>query len=338
MRAYRLEKEGDLMGLIEHERAAPVPGPHDIVVRVHAVSLNKRDLFIKNGTYPLAPKGLVIPLSDGAGEVVEVGEQVTRFRLGDRVTGNYFARWKSGPLELDVFDQLGCTLDGMLAEFVLLDEQWAVKVPPHLSWEEAATLTCAGVTAWNCLVGPVPIVAGQSVLTIGTGGVSMFALQFAKALGARVIACTSKGEKVGRLKELGADVVINSSENPEWGANARAATEGRGVDLVVETVGPETIEQSMRAVNMHGQVMLLIARGPDNAGIQISPWTYGSTAATIRRVFVGNRTSFEAMNRAITSNSISPIIDRVFPLSKLHDAFEYFAQGKSFGKVVITLK
>jgi NADPH:quinone reductase-like Zn-dependent oxidoreductase len=335
MRCYQLQKLGDPTGIVECHREAPTAGPRDIVVRVRAASINKRDLFILKGTYPLPSRPGVVPLSDGAGEVVALGERVTRFRVGDRVAGNYFARWKSGPIELDVFDQLGCALDGMLTEMAVLDEEWAVRIPDHLTWEEAATLPCAALTAWNSLVGPVPVVAGQTVLTLGSGGVSMFALQFARALGARVIVTTSSPGKVGRLEELGADVVIDAAENPEWGKAVRNATGGRGVDLVVETMGPDTIEQSMRAVALHGQIMLLIARGTQKPDIQISAQAYAATMATIRRVFVGNRASFEAMNRMLAQTEIRPVIDRVFPFSEAREAFGYFMPGKSFGKVVI---
>jgi NADPH:quinone reductase-like Zn-dependent oxidoreductase len=336
MRTYLLERLGDPSGIVEHERETPRVGPRDILVRVRATSINKRDVFILKGTYPLPAKPGVVPLSDGAGEVVAVGEHVTRFRLGDRVAGNYFARWKRGPIDYDVFEQLGCAFDGMLTEHALLDEEWAVKVPDHLSWEEAATLPCAGVTAWNSIVGPVPVIAGQTVLTLGSGGVSLFALQFAKAMGARVIVTTSSQAKVEALQKLGADVVIDYGANPEWGKAVRDASGGRGVDLVVETMGPDTIEQSMRAVGLHGQIMLLIARGAHKADIQISAQAYSATMATIRRVFVGNRDSFEAMNRAITQHRIRPVIDRVFPSSAVHEAFAYFMRGKSFGKVVLS--
>jgi NADPH:quinone reductase-like Zn-dependent oxidoreductase len=336
MRVYQLEKLGDPSGIVQRQRETPRVGPHDILVRVRATSINKRDVFILKGTYPLPAKPGVIPFSDGAGEVVAAGEHVTRFRIGDRVAGNYFARWRSGPIEQDQFDQLGCAIDGMPAEFAVLDEQWAVAVPDHLSWEEAATLPCAGVTAWNSLVGPVPILAGQTVLTLGSGGVSLFALQFAKIFGARVIATTSSQDKAPRLKELGADVVIDYATNREWGKAVRDVTGGRGVDLVVETMGPDTIEQSMRAVSLHGQIMLLIARGVQRPNIEISAQAYAATMATIRRVFVGSRASFEAMNRAIAQARIKPVIDRVFKFEQVQAAFEYFMRGKSFGKVVVT--
>ena len=336
MRTYRLERLGHPDGMTARECETPRVGLRDIIVRVRATSINKRDVSILNGTYPLPARLGVIPLSDGAGEVVATGERVKRFQIGDRVAGNYFARWRRGPIDYDVFEQLGCALDGMLTEFALLDEEWAVKVPDHLSWEEAATLPCAGVTAWNSIVGPEPAIAGQTVLTLGSGGVSLFALQFAKALGARVIVTTSSPQKVQRLLDLGADAVIDSRRNPEWGKAVRDATGGRGADLIVETMGPDTIEQSMRAVGLHGQVMLLIARGVHKPDIQISAQAYGATMATIRRIFVGSRDSFEAMNRAIAQHRIRPVIDRVFPFSAVHDAFEYFMRGNSFGKVVVT--
>jgi NADPH:quinone reductase-like Zn-dependent oxidoreductase len=335
MRVFQIEQLRDSMGIVERETPTPSPGPSEILVRVRAMSLNKRDLFILQGTYPIAAKPGVVALSDGAGEVVAVGDRVTRFRVGDRVAGNYFPRWKSGPIEPDVFDQLGCTLDGMLTELAILHEEWAVRIPDGLSWEEAATLPCAAVTAWNSLVGPVPVLAGQTVLTLGTGGVSLFSLQFAKALGARVIITTSRDQKTDRLKELGADVVINYAENPEWGKAVRDATGGRGVDLVVETMGADTIEQSMRAVALHGQIMLLIARGTQKSHIEISAQAYGATTATLRRLFVGSRSSFEAMNRAIEVTRLKPQIDRVFPFSEAPQALNYYRSGKPFGKVVV---
>ena len=184
----------------------------------------------------------------------------------------------------------------------------------------------------------MPVVAGQTVLTLGSGGVSLFALQFAKAMGARVVATTSSDDKGERLKALGADVVINYRTDPEWGKAVRAATGGEGVHLVVETFGPDTIEQSMRAVGLHGQVMLLIARGVDKPHIEISSQAYGATMATLRRVFVGHRASFEAMNSAIALAGLRPVIERVFPFAQAREAYRHFAQGRSFGKVVISME
>lgn len=337
MRSYYLNKDSGGLRLAIRETADPKPGPREIVVRVRTASLNKRDLFILNGTYPVRAQADVVPLSDGAGDVVEKGSQVTRFEVGDRVSGNYFARWASGPLSAEVFDQLGCTLNGMASELAVLDESWAVRIPNSLTWEEAATLPCAGVTAWNAIVGPQPLIAGQTMLTLGSGGVSLFALQFAKALGARVAVITSSSEKESRLRELGADIVVNSKRTAEWGATIKEATAGAGADVVVETIGPETIEQSMRAVGFHGQIVLLITRGKDKAGIEIPSSAYSNTLATIRRLFVGNRASFEAMNRAIETNGIKPVIDRVFPFSELNEAYRYYGQGDAFGKVVVSM-
>jgi OsmC subfamily peroxiredoxin len=256
MRSYHLEGEAGC--LVMHEAARPEPGPHQIVVRVRATSLNRRDAMILNGTYPLTPCQGIVPLSDGAGDVVAIGDAVTRFAIGDRVTGSYFARWIDGPIHTGLIDQLGCTLDGMLAEYTLLDEQWAVRLPDHLDWDEAATLTCAGVTAWNAVTGAKTLKPGQWVLVIGTGGVSLYALQFAKMLGCRVVAVTSRAAKAERLRALGADHVIIAFETPEWGAWVRELT--GGIDLVVETGGPASFAQSLTASTLYGHVVLLTAR------------------------------------------------------------------------------
>jgi NADPH:quinone reductase-like Zn-dependent oxidoreductase len=335
MQTYILQTPGSLDHLILQRRERPQPEPHEIVIRIRAMSVNKRDLFILAGTYPLSAKPGIIPLSDGAGEVVAIGDRVTRFKVGDRATGIYFPRWRSGPLEPDQFDQTGCTLDGMLTEYACLDEQSAVHVPDHLTWDEAATLTCAGVTAWNSICGPEPIIAGQTVLTLGTGGVSLFALQFAKMFGCRTIVTTSDAAKARKLVALGADHIINYSTTPDWGQAVRDLTGGRGVDLIVETMGPDTIEQSMRAISLHGQIMLLISRSATRAAIEISSQAYARTMATIRRVFVGNRASFESMNRAIAAHHLRPVIDRVFPFEQAREALAYAKAGKQFGKVVI---
>lgn len=337
MRAYYLKRNGERLQLTLRETAPPTPGPREILIRVRAASLNKRDLFILDGSYPVRPQTDVVPLSDGVDEIVQKGSQVSRFNVGDRVAGNYFARWTNGALSAEVFDQLGCTLNGMASEFAVLDEAWAVKIPESLTWEQAATLPCAGVTAWNSIVGPQPLIAGQTLLALGSGGVSLFALQFARAFGARVAVVTSSSEKESRLREIGADIVVNSTLTPEWGVTIKAATAGAGADVIVETMGPDTIEQSIRAVAFHGQIALLITRGKNKPNIEIPSSAYSTTLATIRRVFVGNRASFEAMNRAIQITGIKPIIDRVFSFAELEEAYRYYGQGKAFGKVVISM-
>ncbi|MET0334160.1 MAG: NAD(P)-dependent alcohol dehydrogenase [Rhizobacter sp.] len=335
--AYTLPPGGKLDLLQAVPRPMPEPGPKDILVRVRAASLNKRDLLILDGSYPMPARPGVVPLSDGVGEVMAVGAAVTRFKVGDRVAGCYFPRWRSGPIRLDLIDQLGCTLDGMLAQHVCLDQEWAVKLPEHLSWEEAATLPCAGLTAWNCLHGPVPVEAGQTVLTLGSGGVSTFALAFAKAAGARVIVTTSGEEKAARLHSLGADVVIDRSRQPHWGDAVREATGGAGADLVVEGFGADTIEESMRAVALHGQVMVLITRSATRPDLVLPSRHYAASMATIRRVFVGHRESFEAMNRSIALMGYRPVVEKVFGFDEAPAAYRHFLAGDTFGKVVITM-
>ncbi|MER5898557.1 NAD(P)-dependent alcohol dehydrogenase [Streptomyces mirabilis] len=335
MRAYHLETPGTVDGIAPRETDRPEPGPRDILVRIRAVSLNKRDLLILNGTYPLKAVPDVIPLSDGAGEVVAVGAEVTRFAVGDRVASTYFPKWIDGRITPALIDQPGATLPGMLTEYARLDENAAVRVPEHLGWEEAACLPCAGVTAWHALTGGEALTPGQTVLTLGTGALSLFVVQFAKTLGAEVIATTSGATKADRLKALGADHVVNYSENPEWGTAVRELTGGRGADLVVETNGPDTIEQSMRAAALYGQIMLLTTGNPHRPGIEISNAVYASSLATIRRVFVGSRAHFESMNRALTLHGTRPVIDRAFGFDEVHEAFRHYESGVAFGKVVI---
>ncbi|KAF5997573.1 NAD(P)-dependent alcohol dehydrogenase [Streptomyces sp. WAC00263] len=335
MRAYHLETPGTVDGIAPRETDRPEPGPRDILVRVRAVSLNKRDLLILNGTYPLKAVPDVIPLSDGAGEVVAVGAEVTRFAVGDRVASTYFPKWIDGRITPAQIDQPGATLPGMLTEYARLDENAAVRVPDHLGWEEAACLPCAGVTAWHALTGGEALAPGQSVLTLGTGALSLFVVQFAKTLGAEVIATTSGATKADRVKALGADHVVNYSENPEWGTAVRELTGGRGADLVVETNGPDTIEQSMRAAALYGQIVLLTTGNPRRPGIEISNAVYAASLATIRRVFVGSRAHFESMNRALTLHGTRPVVDRTFGFDEVHEAFRYYESGVAFGKVVI---
>jgi NADPH:quinone reductase-like Zn-dependent oxidoreductase len=332
MQAYHLEKLETIDGIALREQKEPAPNPKEIIVRIRATSLNRRDTMILQKSYPLPAKPDVIPLSDGAGEVVAVGNEVTRFKVGDRVMGSYFVRWRDGRFTRDVVDQLGCTLDGMLTEYALLDEQWAVSVPEHLTWEEAATLPCAGVTAWNSVIDTGAVKPGQTVLTLGSGGVSVFAIQFAKLAGCRVLVTTSSESKAGKLREVGADYVINHATKPRWGEEVRDLG---GADVIVETVGLETIEQSIVAAALHGQIILLITRSPHKRALEISGDLYAISLATIRRVFVGSRACLESMNQAIAANHLRPVIDRVFPFTQARQAYEYFLQGNVFGKVVI---
>lgn len=335
MKAYHLERFGTLDGLVMRDQEIPVPGPREALVRIYAASLNRRDLMILNQTYPVPARADVIPVSDGAGEVMAVGESVTRVKVGDRVAGNYFARWKEGKLAWDqVTHQLGCTLDGMLTEYALLDEDALVRLPASLTYEEAATLPCAAVTAWSALTGSGPIQPADTVLTLGTGGVALFALQLAKVLGARVIATTSSDKKVERLKHLGADEVVNYRTSPEWSRTVRELTAGVGVNRVVETGGSDTLEESIKSVAPNGEIALVTAIGK-RPMIEIHPPVLAASLLTIRRLLVGSRASFEEMICTIAQHELHPVIDHTFTFSEARQAYDYYATEPIFGKVVI---
>ena len=335
MKAYQLERPGDLSGILLRDRDQRQPGPTEILIRVKAASINRRDLMILGKTYPLPPKPGVIPLSDGAGEVVAIGDRVTRFKTGDRVTGSYWPKWRDGLLASDLVDQLGCTLDGMGAEYALLDEQWAVRLPDHISWQEGACLSCAGVTAWCAVTGSGFAGPGRTVLTLGTGDVSLFAVQFAKLMGSRVIATTSSPAKAEKLRTLGADEVVNYAETPDWGSAVRSLTGGTGVDLVVETMGPPTIAQSLIAAARYSEIVLLIWKAPGHPDLVVPGDVYGPTLASIRRLFVGSRADLEAMIKAIAQHSLRPVIGKQFAFEQLHEAYDYFDSRAGFGKIVI---
>lgn len=327
MKAYQLEEFGGFDGIRPVNRADPRPGPQQMVVRIGAASLNYRDILILRKACPLPATQGVVPLSDGAGEVVAVGEGVRRVSRGDRVAAKYFPRWQGGDLTPDSgMEQFGCTRDGMLADHVLTEETALVKIPDHLSFAEAAALPCAGVTAWSALNGPRRIIPGETVLTIGSGGVALFATQFAKAFGARTIAVTSSAEKVARLRKLGVDEVIDRRSCPEWDRAIVDLTGGRGVDHVVETGTLETVHKSLAVCGWNAQITLVLAMGEGAI----------NTAAlrgliTLRCVFIGSRSGFEAMNRAIAHHRIHPVIDRNFAFDDALSAYEYFEARTHFG-------
>ncbi|MFE9423509.1 NAD(P)-dependent alcohol dehydrogenase [Kitasatospora sp. NPDC006697] len=337
MRSYHLTGAGEPeQSLRLREHPIPEPGPTGLLVRVRAAALNRRDELILHDRYPLPSRPEVVPLSDGAGEVVAVGARVTRFRVGDRVVGSYWPRWTGGRLSTHLYDQLGNTVDGMLTEYAVLDQEWAVGVPDSLSWTEAATLPCAAVTAWTSLTGGRGLRPGGTVLTLGSGGVSLFALQLAKAMGCRVICTTSAPEKAERLLALGADEVIDYRVEPEWSGRARELTGGEGADLVVETVGPATFEQSMRSAGLHGEVVF-VGGSAVEPELRIATATYARTMATVRRVFVGSRADLADLVRAVAVTGIRPVIDSVFPFEQAREAYRHYLSGGSFGKVVIAI-
>jgi NADPH:quinone reductase-like Zn-dependent oxidoreductase len=331
MQAYRLEQLGSLNGLKRHDQVAPEPGPGQVRVKLRARSLNYRDLLILHERYAFPARAGVVPLSDGAGEVEALGAGVTTFKVGDRVAAAYFPRWPSGKLEMPMaVEQFGCTRDGMLADYLLADASALLTLPGHLSFEQACTLPCAAVTAWNALVGGRPITPGDNILVIGTGGVALFALQFAKIFGARVIAITSSRQKEATLRALGANDVVDRGQHPEWATAVRKLTAGAGVDHVVETGAIDTLPQSLASCAANAELALVAALGPGSldAGALRG-------LVTIRRVFVGSRASFEAMNRAIAVHRLAPVVDRVFPFDEARLAYEHFEAKRHVGKVVI---
>ncbi len=333
MKAYELHPEEGFSALQIVDRPEPsAPGAHDVRVRVRAVSLNYRDIVVARGSKK-RPKRIV-PVSDGAGEVVAVGEKVTRVKVGDRVAAAFFPTWLGGAfVEEHHANALGGSLDGMLAEQVVLAEGAWVKIPPHFSFEQAATLPCAGVTAWHALYEAATLRPGDSVLVQGTGGVSIFALQLARATGADVIATSSSADKRARLEQMGATKTIDYREEPKWGEAVRAATGGRGVDLAVEVGGAGTFDQSIKALRYGGTMSLLGIL----AGTQGPIDTYSIFHKNIRvhGVYVGSVAMFEGLVRALEASKIEPIIDQVFPFTEARAAYEHLASGKHFGKVVI---
>ncbi len=334
MQSYRLEQFGSLDHLILQNEEIPQPGTGEVLVRVRASALNYRDLALLHGEYPMSCRPGLVPLSDGSGEIVAVGGGVSRFRVGDRVTNTFFPNWMGGRFPVTaIAEQYGSDRDGWLTEYKVVSQEALVSIPEYLSFEAAATLPCAAVTAWSALAGPAPVSPGDTVLTLGSGGVSLFAIQLAKLRGARVIATTSSSEKAQRLKAMGADEVINYNEVSAWGEKARELTGGRGVDRVVEVGGAGTLEQSLGATTIGGEIAVIgfVATGP--ADIPFSS-LYGS-GASLRRNTVGSREEFEDLNRALEKHQLHPVVDRVVPFDKAREAWEHFDSRRHFGKVVI---
>lgn len=321
---------------IEHltfaDRADPTPAAGQVLVAVKAVSLNYRDLLVARGQYnPKMPLPRV-PCSDCAGEVLAVGDNVLSVKPGDRVCGTFFQDWADGPLtDAAGKSALGGAIDGVLAEKVLLNEQGVVPVPPHLSWEEAATLPCAAVTAWNALTTDFDP-AGKTVLLQGTGGVSVFALHFATALGAKVLITSGRDDKLNRALGLGAAAGVNYKTTPEWEKWARQQTSGAGVDLVVEVGGAGTLERSVKATRTGGRIALI---GVLAGGSTFDPLPLMMKGITLRGIFVGSRAMFERMNEVMAKHAIRPVVDRVFAFDEVKEAFTHLEGGGHFGKVVV---
>lgn len=334
MRAWQAKPPFGFEALRLVERPRPQPGAHQVLVRVHAASLNYRDLEMVCGTYQGQPQQAFTLLSDGAGEVVEVGCAVTRWQPGARVLGCFWQGWEAGLLG-DSPDALplGGPLDGMLGEYVLLDETGLVACPEHLSWEEAATLPCAALTAWQALVSEGQIKAGDWVLLQGSGGVSLFALQFARLHGARVIVTSGQAERLPRLMELGATAAIDYRAMPDWHAKVLEITAGRGVDHVLEVGGPRSFAQSLQCLRPSGQINVIGYLGGQQG--EINPLLILQRNARVRGIAVGPRQSFEAMICAIEANSLRPLIDRQYGWLDLPAALAHLQAGQHFGKVVL---
>jgi NADPH:quinone reductase-like Zn-dependent oxidoreductase len=329
---------------LEHLKTSELPmpevAPRTVLIKIHAVSLNYRDLLVVKGLYNPRMALPRIPCSDSSGEIVAVGEGVSRVAVGDRVCGIFMQRWLNGALTADKSKAaLGGDVDGMLAEYVVLHEDGVVRFPEHLTYEEAATLPCAGVTAWNALQyggDPArPIVAGETVLIQGTGGVSIFALQFATLLGAKVIGTSSSEEKLARVSSMGLAAGCNYRERPEWWKWAVEKTEGAGVDRIIEVGGAGTFGQSLRAAKVGGMDAQIgvLSGGAVTDALALAPILHKQLR--VQGIYVGSRTMFEKMNDAIAKAGLHPVVDRVFPLQETRDAFQHMESAAHFGKIVI---
>ncbi len=335
MRAYRFDALASLDDLKLHDDPMPAPQRGEVLVGIDSVSLNYRDLALVLGRYVGPGKAGFIPCSDAAGTVAAVGEGVTSFKPGDRAISSFHPRWFGGrPPPTLGRETYGNVRDGWLCEYKVVSQDALVKLPDALSFAEGATLPCAATTAWTALSGAAPIRAGQTVLTLGTGGVSIFAVQLAKALGATVIGTTSSAQKGERLKALGADHVVNYSEIPSWGRHVKTAlTAGVGVDCVVEVGGPATVNESLHAVRWGGEVVLIGFLSQENPGIDY--FHLKNSGATVRAIGVGGRDALEDLVRAVTGAKIKPVIDRAYGFAEAREAFAQLQRAGHVGKIVI---
>ncbi len=334
MKSFEVQEFGiDKLAFVDGE--IPRPGDGQVLVRLNAASLNYRDYMVVQGTYNPKLKRPMVPLSDGAGVVEETGAGVTRFKRGDRVAACFMQAWIDGPVNREkAASALGGAIDGVLREFAVFSEQGLVLAPNTLSGEESAALPCAAVTAWHALFEGTAAAPGDTVLIQGTGGVSTFALQFAKAAGLRIILLSSSDEKLARARELGASETINYRRSPSWEQEVRQLTDGKGVDHVIEVGGSGTMPRSLRAVRMDGTISVIGALS--GADPTVSPVPILMNSVRVQGIYVGSRAMFERMNRAIEFHSIKPVIDKTFKWTDIKDALRYMEAQKHFGKICLS--
>lgn len=335
MRAFQITQFG-LENLHMVDLPTPACGDGMVLIRIHATSLNYRDLLMVRGHYDPKLKMPRIPLSDGAGEVVAVGTGVTRFKPGDRVVGLFLQNWQDGDSSLAKSrGALGGDIDGVLADYVVLPEHGVSQFPAHLSYEEAATLPCAALTAWNALFHVAHTKPGDTVVIQGTGGVSIFALQFAKLAGARVLGTSGSDEKLERAKALGLDQGLNYKTTPDWSGWVKKHTSGEGADVIVEVGGAGTLSQSMKSIRVGGTIAQIGVLSGTEERLVV-------TSVLMRQlrligVYVGSHTMMQAMHSAMEVSNMKPVVGKVFPISEAVEAYRYLEQGRHFGKVIISL-
>jgi NADPH:quinone reductase-like Zn-dependent oxidoreductase len=336
MQQYRLEKTDQGYRLALRETGAPTPGAHEVLVRVRATSLNRRDLLVLSGQYGGGDMSGIIPLSDGAGEVTAIGPGVTRFKPGDRVAATFFQGWVSGKADArTAATALGGAIDGMLSQYVALSEEGLVRFPDYLSFEEAATLPCAGVTAWNGLFTRGNLQPGEIVLLEGTGGVSIFGLQLAVAAGAKPLITSSSDAKLERAKKLGAWQTVNYRTTPDWDKAVMQLTDGRGVDQVLEVGGESTLPKALASLAYDAHIAYIGGLGGWGAQIPVAMLPFRN--AQVSGIYVGSRADFEAMNAFLERHRLKPVIDKAFTFVDAAAAYDYMASGNHFGKIVIRL-
>jgi NADPH:quinone reductase-like Zn-dependent oxidoreductase len=316
------------------EVPVPQPGAHQVLIRIHATSLNRRDVYLLHGQYPVGTRQTLVPVSDGAGEVVALGSGANRFHIGDRVAGIFFQAWISGRAPTNATQTaLGGFIDGMLSQYVVLDDSGVVKIPATLSYEEAATLPCAGVTAWNGLFTRGRMQPGDFVLLEGTGGVSLLGLSLALADGAKPIITSSHDEKLARAKALGAVGGVNYVTTPEWEKPVRALTGGSGIQEVLEVGGKDTLPHALATLGDGGHIALI--GGLSGFGGNVPAMSLLNANITVSGIYVGSRADFEALNAFIDAHHVKPVIDKVYEFKDAAAAFDALDKGESFGKVVI---